>query len=240
MTRQPIAPDLYQSTVHPCPYLPQETAANLLIDPKYPVSSALYDTLIQNGFRRNGKLFYRPHCPSCRQCQSVRIRVKEFGMNRNFRRICKRNQDVSMEIRTVGFREEHFSLYRTYQSVRHPGDSMDNPDPEKYQKFLIESGVDTFMIELRIGRRLLSVSVLDHVANGLSAVYTFYDPAESYRSPGILTILRQIELARSVDYENLYLGYWIEDCPKMSYKTRFVPVEAFDPAAQTWSPSQSQ
>ncbi len=83
MTRQPIAPDLYQSTVHPCPYLPEETAANLLIDPKYPVSSALYDTLIQNGFRRNGKLFYRPHCPACRQCQSVRIRVKEFGMNRN-------------------------------------------------------------------------------------------------------------------------------------------------------------
>ena len=90
-----------------------------------------------------------------------------------------------MEIRTVGFREEHFSLYRTYQSVRHPGDSMDNPDPEKYQKFLIESGVDTFMIELRIGRRLLSVSVLDHVANGLSAVYTFYDPSETHRSPGI-------------------------------------------------------
>ena len=161
-------------------------------------------------------------------------------MNRNFRRICKRNQDVSMEIRTVEFRQEHFSLYRTYQSVRHPGDSMDSPDPEKYQKFLTESGVDTFMIELRIGRRLLSVSVLDHVANGLSAVYTFYDPAESYRSPGILTILRQSELARSVDYENLYLGYWIEDCPKMSYKTRFVPVEAFDPAAQTWSLPQPQ
>ena len=157
MTRQQSAPDLYQSTAHPCPYLPEETAANLLIDPKYPVSSALYDTLIQNGFRRNGKLFYRPHCPSCRQCQSVRIRVKEFGMNRNFRRICKRNQDVSMEIRTVEFRQEHFSLYRTYQSVRHPGDSMDSPDPEKYQKFLTESGVDTFMIELRIGLSLIHI-----------------------------------------------------------------------------------
>ena len=143
-----------------------------------------------------------------------------------------------MEIRALGFREEHFALYRNYQANRHPGDSMDNPDPEKYQRFLIESGVDTFMIELRIGRRLLSVSVLDHVANGLSAVYTFYDPSETHRSPGTLTILRQIELARSVDYENLYLGYWIEGCPKMSYKTRFAPVEVFDPAAQTWSPPQ--
>ena len=84
-----------------------------------------------------------------------------------------------MEIRTLGFREEHFALYRNYQANRHPGDSMDNPDPEKYQKFMTESGVDSFMMELRIGKRLLSVSVVDHVGNGLSAVYTFYDPSET-------------------------------------------------------------
>ena len=143
-----------------------------------------------------------------------------------------------MEIRTLGFREEHFALYRTYQALRHPGDSMDNPDPEKYQKFMTESGVDTFMMELRIGKRLLSVSVLDHVGNGLSAVYTFYDPAEARRSPGTFTILHQIELTRSVDYDNLYLGYWIEDCPKMSYKAQFAPVEIFDPISQTWSTPQ--
>jgi len=238
MTRYQTAPDLYQSSAHACPYLPRETAANLLIDPKYPVSSALYDTLIRNGFRRNGSLFYRPHCPTCRQCQSVRIRVNDFVMNRAFRRTWKRNQDVSMEIRTLGFRAEHFALYRKYQSVRHPGDSMDNPDPKRYQKFMTESGVDTFMMELRVGRRLLSVSVLDHVANGLSAVYTYYDPTETDRSPGTLTILHQIELTRSIDYENLYLGYWIAECPKMSYKTRFAPVEVFDPAAGSWSQSQ--
>ena len=238
MSRQQSAPDLYQSTAHPCPYLPSETASNLLIDPKYSVSSALYDTLIRNGFRRNGALFYRPHCPSCRQCQSVRIRVKDFAMNRAFRRTWKRNQDVSMEIRTLSFREEHFTLYRNYQAKRHPGDSMDNPDPEKYQKFMTESGVDSFMMELRIGKQLLSVSVVDHVGNGLSAVYTFFDPSETRRSPGTLTILHQIELTRSVDYDNLYLGYWIEDCPKMSYKTQFSPVEIFDPLSQAWSTPQ--
>ena len=111
---------------------------------------------------------------------------------------------------------------------------MDDPDPEKYRQFLINSNIDTFILELRIVRRLLSVSVMDHVANGLSAVYTFYDPDESHRSPGIFTILKQIELARSIDYDWLYLGYWIKDCQKMSYKARFQPLEAFQPETNTW------
>ena len=146
----------------------------------------------------------------------------------------KRNESVTTELRTARFSEEHFSLYRRYQSNRHTGDSMDDADPEKYRQFLINSNIDTFIFELRIGRRLLSVSVMDHVANGLSAVYTFYDPDESHRSPGIFTILKQIELASSIDYDWLYLGYWIKDCQKMSYKARFQPLEAFQPETNTW------
>jgi arginine-tRNA-protein transferase len=146
----------------------------------------------------------------------------------------KRNASVTTELRTARFTEEHFSLYRRYQSVRHTGDSMDDPDPGKYRQFLMNSNIDTFILELRIGRRLLSVSVIDHVANGLSAVYTFYDPDESHRSPGIFTILKQIELARSIEYDWLYLGYWIKDCQKMSYKACFQPLEAFQPETNTW------
>ena len=235
MTRQQSAPNLYQSTPHTCPYLQGETAANLLIDPQFKVTPAMYDKLIRNGFRRNGAVYYRPHCPTCHQCQSVRIQVNKFVPGKSFRRIQTRNSDVAMELCALGFREEHFALYRAYQSQRHHGDSMDDPDPEKYQQFLARSQVETFMIELRIGRRLLAVSVLDHVADGLSAVYTFFDPTQARRSPGTLAILRQIELTRSVEYNWLYLGYWIPDCEKMTYKTRFRPLEAFDSTAITWA-----
>jgi arginine-tRNA-protein transferase len=112
---------------------------------------------------------------------------------------------------------------------------MDDPDPAKYRQFLINSNIDTFTVELRIGRRLLAVSVMDHVANGLSAVYTFFDPDESYRGPGTLMILKQIELARRIEYDWLYLGYWIKDCQKMAYKNQFHPLQAFCPETGIWT-----
>ncbi len=234
MTRQQSAPDLYQSTQHVCPYLNQHTAANLLVDPRFNVTPALYDQLILNGFRRNGALYYRPHCPSCQQCRSARIAVSEFQPSRSHQRVLRRNHDVTLELRTVGFRDEHFALYRAYQANRHAGDSMDDPDPQKYEMFLTRSNIDTFMVELRLGRRLLAVSVMDHVANGLSAVYTFFDPEEAARSPGTLAILKQIELTRRIEYDWLYLGYWIKDSPKMTYKTRFQPLQAFFPENDNW------
>ena len=131
MTRQQSAPDLYKSTQHRCPYLLDQTAANLLVDPRFDVTPALYDSLIDNGFRRNGTLYYRPHCPQCDQCRSVRIPAQDFKVNRSQQRAMKRNASVTTELRTARFTEEHFSLYRRYQSKRHTGDSMDDPDPEK-------------------------------------------------------------------------------------------------------------
>lgn len=234
MTHQQSTPDLYKSMQHRCPYLSERTAANLLVDPRFNVKPALYDSLINHGFRRNGTLYYRPQCPGCDQCRSVRIPVNEFGPSRSQQRTLKRNAAVKMELRTARFTDEHFSLYRRYQSHRHTGDSMDDPDPAKYKQFLIKSNIDTFIFELRIGRRLLAVSVMDHVANGLSAVYTFFDPDESHRSPGTLAILKQIELARRIEYDWLYLGYWIKDCQKMSYKASFRPFQAFHSEADTW------
>ncbi|XXK27543.1 arginyltransferase [Arenicellales bacterium nBUS_45] len=234
MTKVRSEPDLYQSTNHRCPYIPRETAANLLIDPKFQVTNHLYDTLIHNGFRRNGTLYYRPHCPSCSRCRSVRIRVKDFEWRRSFRRIIKRNDNISLLLAPLQFKEEHFSLYRAYQSARHRGDGMDDSDPVKYQQFMTSSEIDSFMMELRDGDRLLAVSVLDRVVDGLSAVYTFFEPAEDHRSLGTLAILRQIDLALSAGHDYLYLGYWISDCSKMSYKERFSPLEEFDPNAQRW------
>ena len=235
MTRQQTAPDLYKSTPHRCPYLSDKTAANLLVDPRFDVTPALYDSLINQGFRRNGTLYYRPHCSGCNQCRSVRIPVNHFEPSRSQQRTLKRNEDISLELGAARFSEEHFSLYRRYQSSRHAGDSMDDPDPAKYRQFLINSNIDTFAVELRIGRRLLAVSIMDHVANGLSAVYTFFEPDESKRGPGTLMILKQIELARRIEYDWLYLGYWIKDCRKMAYKNHFHPLQGFCPETGVWA-----
>ena len=119
--------------------------------------------------------------------------------------------------------------------MRHSGDSMDDPDPEKYRQFLTRSNVETFITEFRVGRRLRVVSVTDHIANGLSAVYTFFDPDEKRRTLGTYAILQQLELARRIEYEWLYLGYWIKTCEKMSYKSRFRPLEAFDHDTGCWA-----
>ena len=169
-------PDLYMSASHTCPYLADRSAANLLVDPNFPVSPALYDQLITQGFRRNGTLYYRPQCAGCCECRSVRINVNHFTHTRSQRRTLKYNQDITLKLRPADYCEEHFSLYRRYQAMRHSGDSMDDPDPEKYRQFLTRSNVETFITEFRVGRRLLVVSVTDHIANGLSAVYTFFDP----------------------------------------------------------------
>ncbi|HIG12947.1 MAG TPA: arginyltransferase [Gammaproteobacteria bacterium] len=228
-------PDLYMSASHTCPYLADRSAANLLIDPNFPVSPALYDQLITQGFRRNGTLYYRPQCAGCCECRSVRINVNHFTHTRSQRRTLKYNQDITLKLRPADYCEEHFSLYRRYQTMRHSGDSMDDPDPEKYRQFLTRSDVETFITEFRAGRRLLAVSVTDHIANGLSAVYTFFEPDEKRRTLGTYAILQQLELARRIEYEWLYLGYWIKTCGKMSYKARFRPLEAFDHDTGRWA-----
>lgn len=233
MTQQ-IIPDLYKSVAHTCPYLKDKTAANLLVDPKHNVSPTLYDSLIRNGFRRNGVLYYRPQCPNCTECRSVRILVRDFRASRSQKRTEKRNKDIKFEFCPPSYSEEHFTLYRRYQAARHQGDSMDDPDPEKYQQFLIRSNIDTFLVEIRLKRKLLGVSVVDHVANGLSAVYTFYEPDEGWRGLGTLAILHQIELTRQIEYDWLYLGYWIENCEKMNYKVNFTPLQAFDATSGNW------
>ena len=233
MTQQSI-PDLYISSVHVCPYLEGNTAANLLVDPRHDVTPLLYDSLIRNGFRRNGLLYYRPQCPNCVKCRSVRIVANDFRPSRSQKRTQKKNNDINFELRAPSYNDEHFALYRRYQTARHRGDSMDDSDPEKYQQFLISSKVDTFLIEMRLEKKLVGVSVVDHVANGLSAVYTFFDPDEDRRSLGTLAILHQIELTRQIEYDWLYLGYWIHDCTKMRYKQNFMPLQAFDVNDGSW------
>jgi len=160
--------------------------------------------------------------------------ANDFRPSRSQKRTQKKNNDINFELRAPSYNDEHFALYRRYQTARHRGDSMDDSDPEKYQQFLISSKVDTFLIEMRLEKKLVGVSVVDHVANGLSAVYTFFDPDEDRRSLGTLAILHQIELTRQIEYDWLYLGYWIHDCTKMRYKQNFMPLQAFDVNDGSW------
>lgn len=233
MTIKQAQPTLYLSLPHACSYLPDRKATTLFVDPSYAVNSYLYQELLRIGFRRSGGLIYRPHCESCSACMPVRVPVNQFKPSRSQKRILKKNRELVVYPGEPDLKAEHFDLYRRYQHHRHPGSSMDNADPEKYIDFLVNQHLQTIFYEFRLEQRLLAVAVTDRLPESLSAVYTFFDPEESHRSLGGYAILWQIQEARRLNLESLYLGYWIEECQKMAYKADYRPLEAF--AEDKWS-----
>lgn len=217
---------LYRSTEHPCPYLPGRTAVSAFVDPTLPLSPPVYGHLLEQGFRRSGSLVYRPFCGQCNACRPVRIPVEDFRPRRSQRRAWHAGgEGLTVEPRPACWDERHFALYQRYLAERHPEGEMAAGDGDDYRRFLFASWGETRCLELRIDRRLLAVAVTDLVPRALSAVYTFFDPAESGRSPGVLAILAQVEVARRWRLEHVYLGYWIRDCRKMSYKSEYRPLE---------------
>jgi arginine-tRNA-protein transferase len=223
--------DFFQDQVHNCSYLEGEQSRNIYPDPSKPITKALYSRLIQHGFRRSGDHIYRPHCPACQACIPVRIDVAAFKPNRSQRRCLKKNQDVQVKLITAGFTDEHFALYERYVTQRHRDGGMDNPSPEQYAQFLFSDWCDTGLLECRQDDQLVAVAVTDFVYDGASAFYTFFDPEYATRSLGTFAILKQIELAKSYHLPWLYLGYWIEACDKMRYKTNFSELYGY---RKTW------
>lgn len=202
-------------------------AVSVYADPQVPPDTTLYSFLVDRGFRRSGALLYRPHCPGCNACVPIRIPVSQFHPNRCQRRALSRNRDLTVHRAPPAFKDEHFSLYRRYLALRHLGGGMDDPRREDYMNFLTCSGLDTGFYEFREKGTLLAVSVVDHLITGLSAVYTFYEPAAEARSLGTFSILWQIAETQRRQLPWLYLGYWIPECRKMSYKSRFRPFEMY-------------
>ncbi len=227
MTIQSEPPKLYLSAPHPCPYIEPETASTVLLDPNFSVDNALFSILIKAGFRRSGDTVYRPHCRNCEACVSVRIPAREFRPSRTQSRTLKKNADLTTSLVPATFKQEHFDLYCRYQKWRHTGDIMDHNDPERYREFMVESSVETVFIEYRLDGKLVALSVCDLPEDGMSAVYTFFDPLMPKRSLGTYAILKQVEYVREMQLDWLYLGYWIEGCKKMSYKTQFRPIFGF-------------
>ncbi len=217
---------LFRSPARPCSYLPGREAVNEWADPAA-VDARVYDRLIELGFRRSGSHVYRPGCSDCARCISMRVDVQRFRPARRDRRCLNANADLSLHWAEPGYSAAHFALYRRYLAARHPHGGMDKPTPEGFRQFLIGDWSRTRFLEMRRDGKLLAVAVTDEVRDGLSAVYSFFDPDESRRGLGNFAVLSQIRLAREAGLRWLYLGYWIESSSKMAYKGRFRPAEGF-------------
>jgi arginyl-tRNA--protein-N-Asp/Glu arginylyltransferase len=228
MTSSIEFPTLYLSAPHDCPYISGEAATSLLLDPASPVSDQMFSVAIESGFRRSGKTVYRPHCAECQACKSVKIGVQNSRLNRSQKRTLKRNRDIHTQFVEPMFDEHHFQLYCRYQAWKHPGDSMDHGDRLKYEDSLIRSSVQSVFLEFHLEQKLVAISVVDVAAQGLSAVYTFFEPELAGRSLGRFAVLTLINKAREMGLNYVYLGYWINDCEKMSYKSEYRPLLMYD------------
>ncbi len=218
---------VYTTYPHSCSYLRDQEATTLFVDPRQPVDQKLYSKLSVMGFRRSGNHIYRPHCTHCNACIPARIPVDGFEPRRGQKRIWQRNQDLRV-VNTDDIDDDAaFNLYHRYISLRHSDGDMYPPDREQYQAFLNSVWECTRYFRFYDKGRLIAVAVVDKLEDGLSAIYTFFDPRADKRSLGVHAVLWEVEQAREMGLDYLYLGYWIRDCQKMSYKANYRPLQVY-------------
>ena len=215
----------YATAPYPCSYLPGRAARSQVATPSHLIETAVYSALVRSGFRRSGAFTYRPHCDNCRACVPVRVVTTAFRGNRTQRKCWRDHCKLTAVSRSLAFDPEHYALYLRYQQDRHAGGGMDQDSREQYQHFLLHSNVATELVEFREDGQLRMVSLVDRLADGLSSVYTFFEPGMRGTSYGTYNILWQVERCRALQLPHLYLGYWIVASRKMAYKATFRPIE---------------
>lgn len=222
-----ISIPLFVTETQPCNYLDKKNSQSAFVHPSFSLNTATYSQLIAQGFRRSGNEVYTPHCSTCTQCIATRLIANQFIANRNQKRCIKKNQQTTVIIKPAQFEQAHYDMYMRYQTDRHGNGGMADSTKEDYINFLSSRWCNTLFVEFSINKELASVAIVDLLENGLSAVYTFFEPKFAQYSLGNYAVLWQIQHALEMDLEFVYMGFWIKNCRKMSYKTQYQPMQGF-------------
>ena len=228
----PLAPQFYVTAPQPCPYLDGRMERKLFTALQGEAAEALNDTLSRQGFRRSQNVLYRPACAECQACLSARIDVSRFAPSRGQRRTLRRNASLTRRATSPWATEEQYDLFRTYLDSRHATGGMADMDMFEFAAMVEETPIRTRVVEYREPREdgarpLVAVSLTDILEDGLSMVYSFFDPDIAARSPGTHLILDHVALAREMGLPFVYLGYWVPGSPKMGYKANFAGLEVY-------------
>ena len=216
---------LFRTATHPCSYKRNQQAATIFVDPDLKIDRSLNSKLNELGYRRSGSHLYRPDCDLCSACISCRLPVNRFEIKRHHRKVLNRNYDLKVSETTNLICDASYGLYERYINNRHSDGDMYPASIDQFEAFIKTKTEDTRFFQFHLRQKLIAVSVTDILEQGLSAVYTFFDPSLRERSLGNYAILWQIEKTRSIGLPYLFLGYWIKSCSKMQYKSKFRPLE---------------
>jgi leucyl-tRNA---protein transferase len=229
-------PQFFITGPSPCPYLPGKKERKIFTHLVGQESRALNTQLSQGGFRRSQNIAYRPACDACNACSSVRVPVQSFDWSKSFRRVIKRNQDIVATVVAPVATQEHYSLFRGYVDTRHTDSAMANMTVLDFAAMIDETSADSRLVEYRfaIGHpqsgELIATVLMDVLGDGLSLIYSFYEPNFDRRSLGTLVVLDAIMRVQRLNLPYLYLGFHVRGSQKMEYKSRFLPQERLTPA----------